>query len=170
MLNLGLLLDGWDDGLINVAGKEVSLDVVGISVDDLVIVVAWSTVTFVVDVAVSISEVVSVHVVVSETDLLVVVESGIDIISVVDVSISKIAETSSEGTKRSRLNLLVLLVTLLTKSDIVGEIGGLRGNCSFTDGAWDSSAAGITGFFSGHSCEQQGNRCVFHNCFLSSNC
>lgn len=44
MLNLGLFLQGWDDGLSNVARLEVSVDSGGIRIDKLVILSEVSSV------------------------------------------------------------------------------------------------------------------------------
>jgi hypothetical protein len=44
LLNLGLFLQGWDDGLSNVARLEVSVDSGGIRIDKLVILSEVSSV------------------------------------------------------------------------------------------------------------------------------
>jgi len=97
LLNLSLLLDGWDNGLINVARNICGIDSVGVSINDFIIVVAAnSAVTVgVLNITESIREVVTVEVVLGKINLLMVVVSGIKIISVAHVAFRSLTEGRS---------------------------------------------------------------------------
>ena len=146
MLNLSLLLDGWDNGLINVAREIVGIDGVGVSVNDLIIMVAAKTAVSVgvLNITESIREVVTVEVVVGKVHLLMVVESWVKLISVVHVAFRCLTDGRSHCSEWRRSNLLISLMSLLTETNLVGEVRSLGGNCSFSSSARDSRAVGVT--------------------------
>lgn len=95
LLNLSLFLEGWDDGLTNVARFEVGVDVTSFSVHESIVIKALTS-SLSIDVADGISEVIAVEVVLGDLVSIAFGIFGIKIIGVADVSVGEIAKTLSD--------------------------------------------------------------------------